>query len=116
MSYREMDPSDPNTIVNRYILPSQIKTHFKKYRATITVYPPVPGPTESSACLLLALKTLQAEGVAVDDQLRYAVADTDGDTMPNWWTVGRSRSRFSALPPVGSTRPTIRVYKLPTQA
>jgi prepilin-type N-terminal cleavage/methylation domain-containing protein len=84
IAYKEMDPNDATTIVNKYIIApgAKIKPHFAKYRATVKVYPPIPGPTESSACLLMALKTLQTDGgVGFEDQIKYAVADTNGDGM-----------------------------------
>jgi prepilin-type N-terminal cleavage/methylation domain-containing protein len=81
IAYKEMNPADPTTIVNTYITaPAKIKPHFAKYRATVKVYPPTPGPTESSACLLMALKTLQTDaGVSLEDQMKFAIADTNGD-------------------------------------
>jgi prepilin-type N-terminal cleavage/methylation domain-containing protein len=80
MAYKEMDPAGA-TIVNTYITaPAKIKPHFTKYRATVKVYPATPGPTESSACLLMALKTLQTDaGVSIEDQIKFAIADTNGD-------------------------------------
>jgi prepilin-type N-terminal cleavage/methylation domain-containing protein len=83
MAYKEMDPNDTTTIVNTFIkTPAKIKPHFAKYRAMVKVYPPTPGPTESSACLLMALKTLQTDGgVSIEDQIKFAVADTNGDGM-----------------------------------
>ena len=85
ISYREMDPADANTIVNKYIPAGRLKPHFTKYRATITIYPAVPGKTESSACLLMALSTLgSGGGVSVPDHLNYAISDTDNDTVPEF--------------------------------
>ncbi len=84
INYSEMEP-DPKkvaNIVNSFIPPNKVKPHMTKYRTTIPSYPAVPGPTESSACLLMALRTLQADGLAVDDQMKNAIADTDGDTIP----------------------------------
>ena len=81
IAYKEMDPLVPTTIVNMYIAPSgRIKSYFTKYRAM--VQGKLPGPTESSSCLLMALKTLQTDGgVSFEDQIKYAVADTNGDGM-----------------------------------
>jgi hypothetical protein len=81
VSYKEMNPADPNTIVNTFIVsPAKPKPHLAKYRAMIPGYPPLPGLGESSACLLMALNTLGTDGgVAVQDQLGYAITDTDGD-------------------------------------
>ncbi|MSU80220.1 MAG: type II secretion system protein [Gemmataceae bacterium] len=84
INYSEMEP-DPKkvvNIVNTYIPANKLKPHFVKYRTTITAYPPAPGPTEPSACLLMALRTLQTDGVSLDDQMKNAVADTDGDGIP----------------------------------
>ncbi len=78
----ESDPKKVVNIVNTYIPANKLKPHFTKYRTTITAYPAVPGPTESSACLLMALRTLQADGLAIDDQMKNAVVDTDGDGIP----------------------------------
>ena len=81
VAYKEMNPADPTTIVNTYITaPAKIKPHFAKYRATVKSYAATPG--ESSACLLMALKTLQADaGGGLEDQIKFAIADTDGDGM-----------------------------------
>jgi prepilin-type N-terminal cleavage/methylation domain-containing protein len=81
IAYKEMNPADPTTIVNMYIAPSgRIKSYFTKYRAM--VQGKLPGPSESSACLLMALKTLQTDGgVSFEDQIKYAIADTNGDGM-----------------------------------
>jgi prepilin-type N-terminal cleavage/methylation domain-containing protein len=84
VAYKEMDPSDVTTIVNKYIIPpAKIKPHFAKYRATLAQGPGyLPKPGESSACLLMALKTLQTDaGVSIEDQIKFAIADTDGDGM-----------------------------------
>ncbi len=77
-SYAEVYPAsvNPNSIVNLYIPPNRRKPHFAKYQTQLT--PLAAGlPGESSACLLLALKTLGNDGVSVQDQLGYAIGATD---------------------------------------
>lgn len=78
-SYAELHPTNP-TIVNNYIPVNRRKPHFAKYQTQLA--PLTAGlPGESSACLLLALKTLGSDGVSVQEQLAYAVALNDN---PNY--------------------------------
>ena len=75
MSYDEIN--NP-VILNKYIVPPlKFKGHFTKYQAT-AAGKASGGAGESSACLLMALKTLNSSGPTVDDQLRYAIGKTDG--------------------------------------
>lgn len=82
VAYKELDPSDASTIINTFIPSQAVKPHLTKYRSIITSYPTTPGVAESSACLLLALRTLPGSGVPIDDQLKSNVADTDNDGLP----------------------------------
>ncbi|MBI2803900.1 MAG: prepilin-type N-terminal cleavage/methylation domain-containing protein [Planctomycetes bacterium] len=78
-SFAEIDPTNPNSIVNLYIPTNRRKPHFAKYQTTIAPNY-AARPTESSALLLMALNALQnADGVRVEDQLGHAVADSDSD-------------------------------------
>jgi hypothetical protein len=61
----------------------KFKPHFVKYQSALAGK--TPGPGESSACLLLALKTLKADTfTAVEDQLNYAVAYPEPDKVPEF--------------------------------
>jgi prepilin-type N-terminal cleavage/methylation domain-containing protein len=73
------------TVLNNLILPDRkYKPHFAKYAKELQGKPG-GGAGESSACLLLSLKTLGSDGmVAIQDQLNYAVGDTDGDGVPEF--------------------------------
>jgi prepilin-type N-terminal cleavage/methylation domain-containing protein len=79
-TYAELSPTDPKTIVNYYVPVKDQKTHFKKYQSL--AFGKTGGPNESAACLLMALKTLGADGVAIDDQLKYAITE-DGTNKIN---------------------------------
>lgn len=74
-------PPPAMTIVNAYIPPNQRKPHFAKYQSLLAGKAG-GGIGESSACLLMALKTLASDGVSVEDQLKTFVADKDGDGVP----------------------------------
>jgi prepilin-type N-terminal cleavage/methylation domain-containing protein len=84
------------TVVNTFV--SQHKSYFAKYQTTITAGMMTGAPGESSACLLMALKALQGSGVAVDDQLKYAVANSDGknpiNVLIDGWSKPMSFYRF----------------------
>jgi len=82
MTYKDCS-TDPNTVVNKYILPaSRRKTHFNKYQQSLgSLTGGAAG--ESSACLLAALMTLQADATSIDDQIKYAIAPTDGTNKVN---------------------------------
>ncbi len=82
IAYKELNPTDPTTIVNIFIPANKVKPHFSKYRTSITALAATKPETEPSACLLLALRTLQADGTSVDDQLKNSIKDTDGDSIP----------------------------------
>jgi prepilin-type N-terminal cleavage/methylation domain-containing protein len=62
---------------NIMLPPNRRKPYFLKYQSVLGA---LPGgtPGESSACLLVALKSLQADSTAVDDQVKHAVVATDG--------------------------------------
>jgi len=88
---RYAETSTGTTVVSTYILPaSRRKPHFAKYQQTLgSLTGGTPG--ESSACLLMALKTLQADSVAVDEQLKPAIASTDGTNAINTLIDGWNR-------------------------
>jgi prepilin-type N-terminal cleavage/methylation domain-containing protein len=82
ISYAELNPGAAGSIVNTYIPASQQKPYVAKYRSMINNYTASAGPTESAACLLMSLTVLQGNDVSINDQLKYAIADTNGDGIP----------------------------------
>ncbi len=80
VGYAEVSATNTTSIVNAYIPANRRKPHFAKYQQLIGSVQP-GGAGESSACLLMAVKALTPGGVAIDDQLKFAVKDTDGDTL-----------------------------------
>ncbi len=103
VTYAEVIPTvaTPASIVNYYIPAAQRKPHFTKYQ-TILTGKTGGGAGESSACLLMALKTLASDGVSVEDQLKTFVKDTDNDGMPeliDGWTKPLAFGRFVTQPP-----------------
>jgi prepilin-type N-terminal cleavage/methylation domain-containing protein len=107
-SYAEM--SDPKSIVNNYIPVNDRKTHFKKYQSLV-LGKTGGGPGESAACLLMALKTLGANDVALDDQLKYAIVNTDGpnkiDSLTDGWGRPLRFTRFDVSPVVQAANPAV---------
>jgi len=96
-SYAEVNTTP--SIVSRYIPAGRSKSHWAKYQATIGATP--GGPGQSSACLLMALKTLGSDGgVAVQDQLAFAVNDSDGDGVPELVDAWGKPLIFFRFPPV----------------
>ena len=93
MSYAEVTAS------NIFITPPNLpKPYVAKYKSTVAGMTG-GGPGESAACLLMALKTLQGDGgVAVEDQLKYAIALTDGinqiPTLQDSWGTPMAFFRF----------------------
>jgi prepilin-type N-terminal cleavage/methylation domain-containing protein len=74
-SYAEVNT--PVVLAN-LIPANRFKPHFAKYQTALKLK--AGGAGESSACLLLALKTLSPDGMlAIQDQLNNSIADTDGD-------------------------------------
>ena len=86
------------TVLATYIPAGKQKPHFAKYQ-TLLAGKLSGGVGESSACLLMALKTLASDGVSVEDQLSYAVANTDGKnaatpTLIDAWGTPMAFFRF----------------------
>jgi prepilin-type N-terminal cleavage/methylation domain-containing protein len=112
------------TVLNAYILPDQkFKSHFAKYQTLLKGKTGgVPG--ESAACLLMVLKTLSPDGVNIEDQLPYAVADTDGDGLKelvDGWGKPMHFTRFgidagvqAVNPALAATNSTAFKYSDPT--
>ena len=90
--YAEVAAANAGSVVNLYIPANRRKPYFAKYQQALSGLT-AGTPGESSACLLLALKTLYPDGVAIDDQIKYAVANNDGDG--------------ASLVPVPNTIPTL---------
>ncbi len=81
-------PTNPPamTTLEYFIPPNQRKPYFNRYRETLMpggVRMPGGAPGESSACLLMALRAQLADGVAIDDQIKYAITNTDGTNQIN---------------------------------
>jgi len=75
MSYAEVNTP---VLLNTFVAaPSLPKSHFAKYQAALKGLSS-GAPGESAACLLLALKTLKNDGVSVEDQIKFAISNTDG--------------------------------------
>jgi len=101
-SYAEVNTTP--SIVSRYIPAGRSKSHWAKYQATIGATP--GGPGQSSACLLMALKTLGSDGgVAVQDQLAFAVNDSDGDGVPELVDAWGKPLLFARFPVVNQAAP-----------
>lgn len=97
VGYAEVSAANTTSIVNTYIPANRRKPHFAKYQQTLGVL--TPGAVgESSACLLLALKTLTPDGVGIDDQIRHAVQSSDGvnniPTLVDGWQKPLAFYRF----------------------
>jgi hypothetical protein len=107
-SYAELSATDPKTIVNFYIPATDRKSHFNKYQA-LAQGKTAGGAGESSACLLMALKTLGAEGVGIDEQLRHAILNTDGqnkiDILADGWSKPLRFTRFDTSASVQAANP-----------
>jgi hypothetical protein len=104
-------------VLQQYIPAGKFKSYFAKYQSTLGITPG-GGSGERSACLLMALKTLNSDsGVAVQDQLNYAVADSDGDGIPeiiDAWGRALTFERFATFGPVQQANPASpgsRAYK-----
>jgi prepilin-type N-terminal cleavage/methylation domain-containing protein len=80
--YSEMRPAPADTVVNRYIPTDRRKPYFHKYQKAVNGLA-AGGAGESSACLLLALNSILSDGVTVEDQIKYAISDTDGKNKIN---------------------------------
>lgn len=107
-TYGELSQADPKTIVNFYIPPGQRKAHFNKYQSAVAGKTG-GGAGESAACLLMILKTIGADGVGLDDQLRHAIVATDGvnkiDTLVDGWSKPLRFTRFDTSPAVQTANP-----------
>jgi prepilin-type N-terminal cleavage/methylation domain-containing protein len=106
MAFNEMNPANVNSIFNLYIGAGKGKSYFTKYREITknSGYPASPGPTESSACLLMALKT-QIADVNIEDQLAYAIADTNGDGIKELVDGWGNPLAFVRFPTGGAVNP-----------
>ena len=105
MAYNEMNPLNGNSIYNLYIGPGRGKGYFTKYREITkgSGYPVTPAATESAACLLMALKT-QISDVNIEDQLGYAIADTDGDGIKEFVDGFGKPLAFTRFPTGGAVQ------------
>lgn len=103
-TYGEANPANLSTIVNNYIPLGMRKAHFAKYQAALGSQTG-GGAGESSACLLMALKTLASDGVSVEDQLKPFVKDTDGDGVPELVDGWGKPLKFLRFPTVVTTEP-----------
>jgi hypothetical protein len=104
-------------VLQQYIPANKFKSYFAKYQTTLGATAG-GGSGERSACLLMALKTLNSDsGVAVQDQLNYAIADSDGDGIPeiiDAWGQALTFERFATFGPVQQANPASpgsRAYK-----
>ncbi len=104
--YSEVNtPTTLTTLIND----QKFKPHFAKYQAALTGKSG-GGAGESSACLLLALKTLGADGVvSVQDNLGYAIGNSDGvntiDVLIDSWSNPLVFTRFGQSAAVQQVNP-----------
>lgn len=96
MRYEEVPPpsrpvgyTGPFTIVEMYIPNNRRKAHVEKYYATVGGLT-AGAPGESSACLLMALRT-QGDGSKLDDQIKHAIGASDGTNQINVLNDGWGR-------------------------
>jgi prepilin-type N-terminal cleavage/methylation domain-containing protein len=116
MSYTEISnpwvySNDSNG--NAYIPTSSQRRYIIKYQSLLASgnLAANNAATQSSACLLMALKTHGADGgVSVQDQLNYAVADSDNDGIPEFidsWSNPLVFVRFGTAANVQAANPAV---------